>query len=84
VFHILGDVCERALVFLALSKREQLRRVLNCLLEPRERLHYAFELGALLAEILSTLGVRPNVARFEFSVDLLEALALFVVVKGTP
>jgi hypothetical protein len=83
-FHILDDIRERTLVLFSLSKREQFARVLNGLIEPGKRLHYALEFSALLAEVLSTLGVRPNVARFELSIDLFETLALFLVVKGTP
>jgi hypothetical protein len=41
------------------------------------------ELGALLAELLGTLRVAPNVRLLELAADFLQALALVVVIKDT-
>jgi hypothetical protein len=52
--------------------------------QPVELANDALERRAFLAEILRALRIRPDVRRFELPVDLFEALALAVVVKGTP
>jgi hypothetical protein len=41
------------------------------------------ELGALAAQILGALGIRPDAGVLELAVDLFEALALRVIVKDT-
>jgi hypothetical protein len=60
------------------------------LVDLRERLLHAaqraddgFELGALAPEALRALGVGPNGRILELAGDLLEPLALSVIVKGT-
>jgi hypothetical protein len=43
----------------------------------------AFELGALAAQVLRALRIRPDFRILELAVDLLETLALRVIVKDT-
>jgi hypothetical protein len=78
------NVRERAFVALLRGQRVEVRGFRQRAIEPRELADDALERGALAAEPLRPLLIRPNVGIFELLVDLFETLTLLVVVKDTP
>ncbi len=77
------EIGERALVFLFARELVELGGLVERLLDAAQRADDGLELGALAAQTLRALRVRPDGRILELTVDLLEALALDVIVKDT-
>jgi hypothetical protein len=78
------DRARGALVVLAFREIEQLAGFGQPLAQLVERGDDGVELGALAAELLRALGLLPDGRVLELAQDLGQALALALVVKGTP
>jgi len=79
----IDDVLESALVLLFDGKLAELACLVERLLDAVQRRDDGFELGALTTQALCALGIRPDGGILELAVDLLEPLALDVIVKDT-
>ena len=72
------------LVLVLDGHRDQFRRIGEAAGQAVDGLDDGFELGALLAEPLGTLGVAPDLGLFELAADFGQAVLLFSIVKDTP
>jgi hypothetical protein len=79
----LDDVLDGALVLRLDRELVQLAGFVERLLDAVQRRDDGFELGALAAEALRALGIRPDGRVLELFVDLLEPLTFGVIVKDT-
>jgi hypothetical protein len=79
----IDDVLEGARVLFLGGQLVQLAGLVERLLDAVQRSDDSFELGALAAQGLRALGVRPDGRVLELAVDLFEPLALRVIVKDT-
>jgi len=74
----------RTVVVLRLGEFEQLVGPAQPFAERADAVDDAIELRAFLAELLSTLGIVPDIRIFELAPYFLEPFALGLVVKDTP
>jgi hypothetical protein len=78
------DVAEPSLVALCLNQVEQLAAVAESRGDAVELRDRGLKARALSPEFLGPLGRVPDLRVLQFAVYFLEALALAVVLKGTP
>jgi hypothetical protein len=83
VLDLADDVAERAGVIFLARELVQLASLVERPLDAVQRCDDGLELGALSAQALRALGIRPDGRVLELAVDLLEPLALDVIVKDT-
>jgi hypothetical protein len=81
--HLADDVVDGARVLLFGCELVELAGLVERLLDAIQRRDDGFELGALATQALRALGIRPDGGILELAVDLLEPLALDVIVKDT-
>ena len=83
VLDLTDDIVERARVFFLARELVELAGLVERLLDAVQRPDDGFELGALSAQALRALGIRPDDGVLELAVDLFEPLALGFIVKDT-
>ena len=76
-------ICRVFVVFFD-CKFEQLGRIRKARGQPVKRQHHALELCPLLAKLLGSFWVVPDIRVFQFALNLGQALRLAFIVKDTP
>jgi hypothetical protein len=79
-----GNRRDGAFVLLGFGQLQQFVRAAQAIVQAADAVDYLVELRALLAELLGTLGVVPDVRIFKLAANFLETFLLRLVVKDTP
>jgi hypothetical protein len=83
-FGVLLQVARCAFVVFAFRELEQLARIIDGLGRAVDLLEIRRQARTFFAQLLGTLGLRPDGRLLELAIDLFEPLFLAVVLKETP